>query len=132
MTAISIIDALDSPALFQPQFVGPSWATWRAVLKATYGLKLCKAEHSLFHAVAERDPPKSRVREFWAICGRRAGKDSVASAVAAHSAAFFTDADKLRPGERALVLCVAKIAIRQGSCSAISGRFSSFRCSSRW
>jgi hypothetical protein len=107
MTALSIINALDSPALFKPWFAGPSWATWRSVLKGVYGLPLAKAERSLFHAVAERDPPKQRVREFWAVCGRRAGKDSVASAIAAHSAAFFQDGDRLRPGERALVLCVA-------------------------
>ncbi len=105
--ALSIVDALDSEALFKPWFAGPSWSPWRAVLRATYGLPLSKAERAIFRSVADRDPPKSRVREFWAICGRRAGKDSVASAIAAHSAAFFQDGDRLRPGERALVLCVA-------------------------
>jgi hypothetical protein len=77
------------------------------VLRATEGAKLSKAEDAIFRVVAERDPPTRRVREFWAICGRRAGKDSVASGIAAHAAGFFRDADKLRPGERALVLCVA-------------------------
>jgi hypothetical protein len=53
------------------------------------------------------EPPKDRVRELWAICGRRAGKDSVASAIAAQAAAFFDGGKHLRPGERALVLCLA-------------------------
>jgi hypothetical protein len=107
MPTLSIVDAIDSPALFEPWFAGQSWSTWRAVLRAVEGAPLSKAERALFHAVADRDPPRKRVREFWAVCGRRAGKDSVASAIVAHSAAFFQDGDKLRPGERALCLCVA-------------------------
>ena len=107
MTALSIVDSLDSEALFKPWFAGQSWSTWRAVLRAVEGAPLSKGERALFHAVADRAPPKSRVREFWAVCGRRAGKGSVASVIAAHSAAFFQDGDKLRRGERALVLAVA-------------------------
>jgi hypothetical protein len=32
--AISVSDAMASPLLFGPFFRGPSWDTWRAVLKA--------------------------------------------------------------------------------------------------
>jgi hypothetical protein len=104
---ITIIDAINSPSLFRPWFEGSSWDRWRAVLRATYGLKLGKFDRKLFHEVAERDPPKERVREAWFVCGRRAGKDSVASVIAAYEAAFFQHGDRLRPGERALVLCIA-------------------------
>jgi hypothetical protein len=103
----TIAQALDDKRLFEPWFRGDSWSTWRSVLKASFGLKLTKSERDRFQAVAEREPPTGRVRELWAICGRRAGKDSVASVIAAHAAAFFDGSKYLRPGERALVLCLA-------------------------
>jgi hypothetical protein len=55
--------------------------------------------------VRERRPVR-RAR-FGLFAGRRAGKDSIASVVAAHAAALFDGQDKLRPGERALVACLA-------------------------
>jgi hypothetical protein len=102
-----IVKAMSSPRLFQPWFNGPSWDGWRAVLKGAYGLPMTSTEVDFFRTVAERDPPKKRVREFWIIAGRRAGKDSVASMIAAHSAALFDQQHRLRPGERALVACIA-------------------------
>ena len=53
-----------------------------------------------------REPPRHRVRELWAIVGRRGGKDSVASAVAT-TAALTDYREFLRPGERASVVCLA-------------------------
>src|SRR5207247_1219534 len=38
---------------------------------------------------------------------RRGGKDSIASVIAAHAAALFRESGQLRPGERALVMCLA-------------------------
>lgn len=105
--AISIDEALTDPELFQPWFEGETWDGWRAVLKAAYALPMTGDEVDFFRTVAERDPPKRRVRELWCVVGRRGGKDSVASAIAAHSAALFSDGDRLRPGERALVMCLA-------------------------
>ena len=66
-----------------------------------------EGEIKLFRGVAERDPPKRRVRELWAVVGRRGGKDSVASAVACFAAGFIDYRKVLRPGERASVLCLA-------------------------
>jgi hypothetical protein len=105
--APSIVDAMNDPALFQPWFPGETWDGWRTVLKAAYALPMTDAEIEFFRTVAKRDPPKKRVRELWIIAGRRAGKDSVASMIAAHSAALFDQSDRLRPGERALVACIA-------------------------
>ena len=66
------------------------------------------AERKFFRTIAERDPPKRRVKELWVIGGRRGGKDSVTSAIVAYLAGMFTDRDKrLSPGERASVLCLA-------------------------
>ena len=73
---LSIIDALDDPNLFGPWGYGePSWATWRAVLKGAFGLRMTKREREFFRRVAERDPPKGRVKELWTIVGRRGGKE---------------------------------------------------------
>jgi hypothetical protein len=47
------------------------------------------------------------VRELWCVAGRRAGKDSIASAVACYDSGFVDYRPMLRPGERASVLCLA-------------------------
>jgi len=105
--AISIIEALDDPALFQRWFPGETWNGWRTVLKAANALPMTDDEIAFFRTIAERDPPKWPVKELWCIVGRRGGKDSVASVIAAHQAALFNGGSRLRPGERALVMCLA-------------------------
>ena len=99
--------ALADPNLLGNAFAGPSWATWRAVLKAAYAEPLTDAELALFRAVAgDRNPPRRRVRELIVVAGRRSGKDSVASAIAT-TAAIADYGPHVRPGERASVLCLA-------------------------
>jgi hypothetical protein len=72
------------------------------------GAPMSEEEITFFKSIAGgREPPTRRPREVWAICGRRSGKDSIASAVAAHAAASFNPKGILRPGEKALVACVA-------------------------
>jgi hypothetical protein len=105
--AISIIDTMDDPQCFEPWFRGSTWWGWRCILKAAYALTMDEEETAFFRSVAERDPPEEPVKELWAVVGRRGGKDSVASVVCAHTAAFFSDQARLRPGERATVVCLA-------------------------
>jgi hypothetical protein len=106
--ALTIVDAIDDEALFQPWFPGSSWDGWRTILKAAFAIPLNEAELQFFHSVAgDRDPPKIQVRELWLVCGRRAGKDSIASVIAAFAAAMFAGQARLRPGERALLMCLA-------------------------
>lgn len=102
---MNFTDALNDPEVFQPFFSGPSWATWRAVLKAAHGVPLNADELELFRSVADRNPPRARVRELWVIAGRRAGKDSVASAMATF--ASVQPYRGLRPGETPAVMCLA-------------------------
>jgi phage terminase large subunit-like protein len=76
-------------------------------LKAAFALPLDRAERRLFRAVAgHRKPPSRPVRELAAIVGRGGGKDSIAAALAAYVAST-GDFTRLRPGERASVLCIA-------------------------
>jgi hypothetical protein len=105
---VTLIDALTDPSLFEPWFRGESWDGWRAVVKAMDASPMTEAEIAFFKSIAgDRNPPKHPVREFYAVAGRRAGKDSAVSGIAAYSAAFFDQQDRLRPGERATILCLA-------------------------
>ena len=103
---ISAITAMTSPDLLAEHFSGPSWSTWRAILKASEGQSLTPAELAAFRAIADRDPPGRRVRELWVLGGRRSGKDSVASLIAT-AMALGDYRRHLRAGERASVLCLA-------------------------
>ena len=44
---------------------------WKAVLKGAFAIPMTPEELALFRAVAQRDPPKRRVRELWAVVGQR-------------------------------------------------------------
>lgn len=109
--SLTVINTMTDENLFQPWFDGDSWASWRTILKACYALPMDDEELRFFKSVAgDRDPPTRPVKELWCVVGRRGGKDSIASLIAAHVAAFFDKGrlrHKLRPGERPLVMCLA-------------------------
>ena len=113
---ISVSDAMKSPKLFGPHFLGPSWNTWRSVLKAAFAEKMSAAEIEAFRVVAERDPPSKAVSEAIVIAGRGAGKDSVASLIATVIAVNFNPRGKLRPGENAVVMVIAVDREQAGIC----------------
>lgn len=99
-------------ALRDPNLLGAalgdasSWSTWFVVLKAAFGLPLNAEQQQVFNSVAgNRKPPLSRVRELWAIIGRRGGKSRVAAALAVFFACFVKH--KLAAGERGMVLVLA-------------------------
>ena len=102
-----IVRAMET--LFARWFDGPSWDAWKTILRAAFALPMSKDEVAFFKTIAGgRDPPKCRVKELWVVGGRRGGKDSIASLIACYAAVFFqAGIDKLRPGERALVQCLA-------------------------
>ena len=104
---MNIVDAFDDPALFEPWFRGPSWDGWRAILKGAFAIPLTALERDFFRTVAQRDPPRRRVREVWIVAGRRAGKDSIASVIGTWFAAFENYDGRLRPGEFATILSLA-------------------------
>jgi hypothetical protein len=75
----TVLDVITDTNLLGPYFAGPSWANWRVVLKATFGLRMTDAERDAFRTLADREPPPGRVREAFFAVGRRGGKDSIAS-----------------------------------------------------
>jgi hypothetical protein len=111
-----IISAMDGR--FADWFEGDTWGSWRAILKAAFALPMTPEEAAFFHDVAGgRPPPTKRVSELWIIGGRRGGKDSIASLIAAHAAASFNGKRRtiagitlpaLRRGEKATVFTLAK------------------------
>ena len=83
-----------------------SWSTWLIVLRAAFGLPLTDDELKAFQQVAgDRAPPSERVRELWAVVGRRGGKSRMAAALAVHAACFVKH--KLSAGEVGYVLVIA-------------------------
>jgi hypothetical protein len=83
-----------------------SWSVWFAVLRAAFGLKLTPEQQRLFAQVAGgRAPPTKRVRELWAMVGRKGGKSKMAAAIAVYLALFVRH--KLSRGEKGMVLVLA-------------------------
>jgi phage terminase large subunit-like protein len=78
-------------------------------LKAAFAIPMTEEELVVFGELAGgRDPPTRRVRELYVVAGRRSGKDSIASMLAANAAAIEQNhLGRLRPGELAHVLCIA-------------------------
>jgi len=104
---MNVIDLMTDPQLLGPYFAGGSWDRWRACLKAAAALPMTKRELKLFREVAgDRDPPSKPVRVVIVVVGRGGGKDSIATGLVTH-AAVSVDSTRLRPGERAIVLCLA-------------------------
>jgi hypothetical protein len=88
MTAplFGIADYILDPELLGSWFSCSSWSNWLTVLKGAFAEPLSKRERKQFVSLAEREPPRERVRELWCAIGRRGGKDSIASAIAVYMA----------------------------------------------
>jgi hypothetical protein len=105
---ISVFNVMNNSKLLGPFFAGPSWDTWRSVVKAAFAEKMSITEIEAFRSVAERDPPPQPVSEVIAVVGRGGGKDSVATAIATGIAVNFDPRrSKLRPGEKAVLMLLA-------------------------
>ena len=102
-------------ALADPNLLGAglgsdlaSWSSWRAILRAAYGLPLSDDQAETFHRLAGgRTAPQGAVSEFWAVVGRRSGKSRMAAAVAVYEACFAGHEAKLAPGEEGIVVVVS-------------------------
>ena len=104
---IPIDQALTDPKLLGAA-LGPAdtWRTWLAALKAAFAEPLDRQERRAFNKIAgSRTPPREKVRELWAVVGRRGGKSRAAAAVAVYVACFLDH--KLAPGEVGYVLCLS-------------------------
>ncbi|MBB3288756.1 MULTISPECIES: terminase large subunit [unclassified Rhizobium] len=117
LRSITIDQALTDKKLLGAALGDPTtWNTWISILRATFGLKLDAGQLERFHLVAgDRDPPNKRVRELWAIIGRRSGKSRTAAALASYIAAFVDHRGKLAPGEVGTILVLAASRVQAAS-----------------
>ena len=104
---MNIIEALKDKKIFGNLFQSASWQAWLVFLKALFGLPIeDEAELKIFRESTGLDaPPSKRPREAYVIAGRRAGKSSVAAAIAVYLACFFDG--KLKPGEYGYIFIVS-------------------------
>ena len=76
--------ALDDPRYFAGSFDAASWDAWRVFLKALEALPMDAAEIAIYrHHTGHSAPPTRPARYAELVVGRRGGKDSAASGVAA-------------------------------------------------
>jgi hypothetical protein len=106
----SLLDAINDPKLFAPWFRKPeTWAAWRALLAALFGLPMSEADLATYRACTGRnEPPTTQAKEAWLICGRRAGKSFVLALIAVYLATFFNYRQYLTPGERGVIVIIAR------------------------
>ena len=73
---VNIATAMDDPELFGRRFDGESWNGWRAILKGAFGLadRMTPQELAFFREVADRDPPRRKVRMVRDRSSRRQGR----------------------------------------------------------
>jgi hypothetical protein len=105
----NIVEAIRHPGLFRPLLGDVStWAAWIVWLKAVFGLPMDETELSLYQQCTHREKPPQNVKEAYAIVGRRGGKSRIVSFAAVFIACFHDFRKYLSPGERGMVLTLAR------------------------
>jgi hypothetical protein len=100
MTPITILDAMDDPAIFGRYFRGPSWDAWRAFLAALFALPMSDEQLAIYRKHTGRlAPPVRPFREAWLCCGRRSGKSLIAALISVFLSVFRDYSACLGPGE---------------------------------
>jgi hypothetical protein len=106
---MSVINALDDPAVFGSQFRDPAtWATWRAFLATLFALPMTDEQLAVYRECSGRTTaPAAAFVEAWLVCGRRAGKSFMLAVTAIYIAIFRDWRPYLAAGERATVMILA-------------------------
>ena len=104
---LTIIRAMNDPALFKPWFKGKSWGNWKVFLKALFSLPMTPKDRKVFKQFTGRTKPPKQVREAWLPVGRRGGKSIISALVAVYLACFREYGEYLGPGERLTISVIA-------------------------
>jgi len=106
---MNILEAVNDGNLLGGAIRDPdSWAPWKALLAAGFGLPMDATQLELFTRCTGRNLPSPRPFKYlWLCCGRRAGKSFLMAIVACYMACFKDWRPRLSPGERAVILLVA-------------------------
>jgi hypothetical protein len=71
---VTLLDALDDPALLGATFGGDTWKPWRMFLAAVDGRPLIGDALELYRRCTGRqNPPQAPAREVYGVVGRRGG-----------------------------------------------------------
>lgn len=106
--SVTIVEAMQDPALFGERFGADSWETWRTLLAAFYGLPLSGPQADTVRKLTARSAAApTTLRELWMPIGRRGGKSHVAALIAVYEAAFRDHRARLSSGEWATVALIA-------------------------
>jgi hypothetical protein len=85
-----------------------SFAPWKALMAAAFGLSLDPEQLEIYRScTGRRVPPSEPAAYLWMVIGRRGGKSFAMSLMACYRACFYNWRKYLSPGERAIVLLVA-------------------------
>jgi hypothetical protein len=105
---VTIRKALTDKKLLGNVLAGDSWHAWRVLLTASMGEALTDEERVTFTALTSRaQEPLQRVDQLGAVVGRRGGKSRATATLATYISGLCDHRDKLVPGERGVVLCIA-------------------------
>jgi hypothetical protein len=106
----TILDAMESPHLFQRWFRDvDTWAAWCAFLAALFALPMDQEAEAVYRACTGRTaPPPVPFTEAWLVVGRRGGKSFILAFIAVFLACFKDWKPYLMPGERGVVIIVAR------------------------
>ena len=109
---MNILEAMQTPELYADAFTGDSWQAWRSVLAGAFALPMTDEQSEIFSTLSGgRTAPQKRVRELWAIAGRRSAKSHTAAAIAVYMATIGAEleglTDKLAAGERGVIALLA-------------------------
>jgi hypothetical protein len=106
---LSIIDALDDPALLGGLMDGSTWRLWRAFLGALFALPLDEDQLAIYSRHTGRQaPPEKPFRSATLIIGRRGGKSRCLGVVAAYLATMIDHRKHLVPGETPVIAAIAR------------------------
>ncbi len=106
---MDILQAISDHHLLGASIKDPvSFAPWKALLAAAFGLPLEQDQLELYRSCTGRTaPPSAQFRSLFLVIGRRGGKSVCMALMAVYIAVFRDWRPKLTVGERAVVLLVA-------------------------
>ncbi len=112
---MNIIQAIENPKIFGPWFKKRGWfgrkdtfGAWKVFLLALFAMGMTDEQRAIYTQHTGRsDMSTTAYREGHAICGRRAGKSLIASAIAVFTACFVDWSQKLQSGEVGTIMLIA-------------------------
>lgn len=106
--ALTILEAMDDPALFAPHLTRFRADRWRVFLQALFALPMDEASLEIYrYHTGRQQPPTEPFTEAALICGRRSGKSFTIALIATFLAVTRDYAPYLAVGEMATIAVLA-------------------------